>query len=39
MGKVWYVKVLKKEYQIKLNLSKILINDETKKRIRWGVNL
>jgi hypothetical protein len=39
MGKVWYVKVLKKEYQIKLNLSKILNNDETKKRIRWGVNL
>jgi hypothetical protein len=39
MGKVWYVRVLKKEYQIKLNLSKILINDETKKRIRWGVNL
>jgi hypothetical protein len=39
MGKVWYVKVEKKEYQIKLNLSKILVNDETEKRMRWEVNL
>lgn len=39
MGKVWYVKVNKKEYQIKLNLSKILVNDETEKKMRWGVNL
>ncbi|SET74852.1 Uncharacterised protein [Lacrimispora sphenoides] len=39
MGKVWYVKVEKKEYQIKLNSSKILVNEETEKRMRWEVNL
>lgn len=39
MGKVWYVKVKKKEYQIKLNLSKSLVNDETETRMRWGGNL